>query len=513
MMWGKANQSMQQQLALAENAQVPVKKTWLQYRWMRHFFMKDASTGDLSISHLQRRAVWIAVAFVLQALSTIDFTPLLKSFNSLAPLPLTLASFFAMWMALRPTPSHTQKIQAVDEHKRTTTLWQRLVLIVTFGFAIGGSVMLIIGVVQSFSAPKLTNDGTSLDTNAAMLLLEGRNPYTDSNMLDLARKFLILPDWTTPLRSGQFANSLDYPKMTELQSVLDTDMKAGKAPEFESKVSYPALSFLTLVPFTLFKNYNALSFYILSYLALIAIAWKVARPELRPWIVLLSMANIPMWLSTIGGNLDVFYTLLIVLTWLLRDKRWASAVCLGLAIATKQIAWYFIPFYFIMVLRQYGFKEAIYRLTIAGGVGLAINLPFIIWNSHAWLAGIMAPIADPMFPLGVGLISLNTSHALPYFPPGVYTALEGIAMVFSLIWYWRICKTRPEAAMLFAVFPLFFAWRSLPSYFYCVAYPIFVLMSGKKIHARAPAHVPALSSIPARTLELLPNPVDVGVPV
>jgi len=33
--------------------------------------------------------------------------------------------------------------------------------------------------------------------------------------------------------------------------------------------------------------------------------------------------------------------------------------------------------------------------------------------------------------------------------------------------------------MLLAVIPLFFAWRSLPSYFYCIAYPIFILMASQ----------------------------------
>ena len=33
--------------------------------------------------------------------------------------------------------------------------------------------------------------------------------------------------------------------------------------------------------------------------------------------------------------------------------------------------------------------------------------------------------------------------------------------------------------MLLAVLPLFFAWRSLGSYFYCVAYPMFILMAAK----------------------------------
>ena len=250
-------------------------------------------------------------------------------------------------------------------------------------------------------------------------------------------------------------------------------------PEFESKVSYPALSFLTLVPFVIFKNYNVLPFYLLSYLLLVAIAWKVTKSELRPWVLLLAMANIPMWSSAVGGNLDVFYTLLIVLAWLLRDRRWSSAIFLGLAFASKQIAWFFMPFYIMMIWRQYGIKEAFYRIIIAASLGLAINLPFILWNPAAWLAGVMAPVADPMFPMGVGMIDLSITHLLPYLPQFVYTALEVGAMLFSLVWYWRICRKYPEAAMLLAIIPLFFAWRSLPSYFYCSAYPLFILLMAR----------------------------------
>jgi len=33
--------------------------------------------------------------------------------------------------------------------------------------------------------------------------------------------------------------------------------------------------------------------------------------------------------------------------------------------------------------------------------------------------------------------------------------------------------------MLLAVLPLVFAWRSLPSYFFCAAFPMFVLMVAK----------------------------------
>jgi hypothetical protein len=60
-------------------------------------------------------------------------------------------------------------------------------------------------------------------------------------------------------------------------------------------------------------------------------------------------------------------------------------------------------------------------------------------------------------------------------PTVAYTSLEALAMLFCIAWYWRICKSRPEAALLLAVLPLFFAWRSLPSYFYCAALPLFIL--------------------------------------
>lgn len=445
---------------------------------MHHFLTEDVSLDNRPIVDLQRRACWIGIALFLQAINEIDQRSHFSSFapiGSVLPVGLILGSLVALWMAFRPTPLK-QEVQHIRRHPR---LWQHISLILTFCTAIAGSILFVFILMLISSAPQLSNDGTSLDTNAATLLLEGRNPYTDSNMLDIARHFPIHPDWTTPLRLGRFTNHLDYPTLSELQAVLDTGLKQGTAPEFESKVSYPALSFLTLVPFALFKDYNVLPFYLLSYLVLVAVAWKVVRPELRPWVLLLAMANVPMWASLVSGNLDIFYTLLLVAAWLLRERRWSSALFLGLAAATKQLAWFFIPFYAIMVFRRHGWKEATSRLIITGSIALIFNLPFIVWNPHAWLAGVLAPIADPMFPLGVGLIAFSTSHLLPYFPTWVYGDMEVGIMLITLFWYWRLCRKHPEAAILLAVLPLFFAWRSLPSYFYCVAYPLFVLLAAK----------------------------------
>ncbi len=477
---------MEQPSVMIEAPQFQKSSIATRYHWIHRFFSKDISPDNFPIVDLQRRAVWIALAIILQALHEPAFN-LLRAFNETHPtgyiaaiipvglvisFALILGSFVAMWMAFRSVPR-----KQLSEH---ASRWQRTIFILTLLLTLVSVVAAGWSIVICFLPPQSTNDGTSLDANAAALLLRGHNPYADSTLQGLAQHFSLQPNSTTPLRLGKFANRLDYPTLPELRDVLSTDLKTGQTSEIETKVSYPALSFLSLVPLVWLKDYNVIPFYLLCHLALIVIAWKVARPELRPWVLLLALANFTAWTPTIGETLDIFYTLLLFVAWLLRDRSWSSAFFFGLALASKQIAWFFLPFYVVMAWRHYGPMEAVRRLVVACAVALAINLPFILWNPHAWLAGVLAPIADPMFPLGTGIINLSVTHVLPFFPTWVYSALESISMVVALIYYWRICPKYPEAALLLAVVPLFFAWRSLPSYFYGTVYPLFVLIVAKQ---------------------------------
>jgi hypothetical protein len=468
------------------------------------FFAVDTSPDNRSVIDLQRRACWIGLALILQAINEgvalipgiwfVQHLPFLRPWLRVLTFCLILGSFFMMWMAFRPTTLRRQTRHLA----RHPYIWQSIVLILVLLTSVAGIVEFYRAVdLGFFEAPQYTNDGTSLDTNAAMLLLEGRDPYADSNIVHIARLFALEPGWTTPLRVGQFANRLDYPSLVELRTVLDTDMKAGQAPEFEAKVSYPALSFLTLVPLIWLGFYNVLPFYLFCYLALVALGWSAARKELRPWIIVFALANISMWSSVVGGNLDVLTILFVVMAWLWREHRWRSALALGLALACKQPAWFFLPFYAILVFRTYGWREAARRVTIAAAVMLVFNLPFILWNPQAWLAGVMAPIADPMFPMGVGLVGLVGSPLMhTYMSSIVYSILEYVVFYpLCIAWYWRLCKSHPEAAMLLAVLPLFFAWRSLPSYFACAAFPMFILMAalGNTSRGSRPRTKPVLS--------------------
>lgn len=489
---------MEQRFGLARTTQSRAERFVFNHRWMHFFFTEERSPGSLNIIELQRRAVWIGLALFCQSLILIAptfpidpgnehawYVPVLELLDALIPCILTLGGFFALWMAIKPA-TFQQQIEFAHQHG---SRWQKMELLRTLILLIIGCVLVVTALIQWFFPPAYSNDGTSLDTNAAQLLLNGENPYTASSILDIAHHFGIQPNWTTPLRQGQFAGRLDYPSGVDIRSTFDTALKANNAPEFESRVSYPALSFLTLVPFVFLKIYNVLPFYLLSYFALAWLAWKVTRNELKPWVLLLALANLPMLSAAMSGNLDIFYVLLLVLAWLLREKRWGSLLFLGLALASKQLAWFFVPFYLILIWRQHSLREASLRVMIAGGLALAINLPFIFWNPTAWLAGILAPMTDPMFPMGVGLVNLSSYHLLPYLPNWLYLSLEAGAMVVMLAYYWRICRICPEAAMLLAVLPLFLAWRSLPSYFSCTAFPIFLLMT-----ARGKADAPAKTS-------------------
>jgi Glycosyltransferase family 87 len=452
-------------------------------RWMRYFFTEDASPDSASIMDLQRRACWIGVALILQALNEVALlvlvylpvVPFLTPWSGLISFSLISGSFIALWMAFRPAPLKSCQEEPMRVEKRPRR-WQRVIVILLLISSLAGAGEIVASTVQGFfMTPIYKNDGTSIDMNAAILLTQGRDPYVDSSILSVVRRFSILPIWTTPLHTGQFASSASYPTPDELSRVLAHDLKTGNAPEFESKVSYPAFSFLSLLPFAWLKTNNALPLYLICYLLIVFIGWKRLRPEMRPWLILLSLANVSMLTSVLNGNADMLYILLILLAWLLRDKRWWSVLCLGLALATKQPAWLFLPFYAILVWRYNGLKEALARLSVAGVIALAINLPFIVWNPHTWLAGVLAPVADPMYPSGAGLVALGLTPISPLLPSVVYSALEAVAMLLCMAWYWRICRSRPESAMLLAVLPLFFAWRSLPSYFYCAALPLFIL--------------------------------------
>jgi hypothetical protein len=323
---------------------------------------------------------------------------------------------------------------------------------------------------HSYDWTPFHNDAIALNQCAAGILLQGRNPYTDLDVFSCYGRLVIGPDRTTPLRRGAFADDVIYPQDAEMDAVWDLRSRGiGANEEFVSRPSYPALSFLLLVPVVaagLDPNYP----FVFCLLAAMGLVVVRAPRGLRPFFVtgLLGAAGLAAF--TVGGSSDLLFALPLVIAWLWRDREWAG-LPFGIAIATKQIAWLFLPFYLLAVWTQHGARRALKDVAIAASILLATNLPFIIHDGQAWIAGILTPALEPMFPRGAGLVFLSTHAGLPLLPAIAYAALEAIAGIVCLVIAWRTRRTSPELGVVLALVPLFFAWRSLFSYFFLL--PLF----------------------------------------
>jgi hypothetical protein len=88
------------------------------------------------------------------------------------------------------------------------------------------------------------------------------------------------------------------------------------------------------------------------------------------------------------------------------------------------------------------------------------------------MQGVLAPIFDPMFPKGVGLVAFSIAGVLP--PNSlIFTLIEVAVLILALVWYYYNCRKYPQAGLLLAVLPLFFAWRSFSCYFYFASLLVF----------------------------------------
>ncbi len=271
------------------------------------------------------------------------------------------------------------------------------------------------------------------------------------------------------MQRGQFANVTVYPTDQQLDATWAVRQREGGNVEFVTRPSYPALSFLALVPFVALGIDTNFVYLACLLAAMAVITWR-SPGGLRPFVLTGLLGASCLIAFTIGGSADLLYALPLVIAWIWRE-RLAGAVALGSAVAVKQIAWFVLPFYLIAVTTTLGWRAAVKQALVAAAVFALTNLPFIVWHPGDWLAGVLTPVVEPMFPRGAGLIFLSTNGDLPLLPATAYLAMEGIAMLVCLRIAWRARRSSPEIGIALALVPLFFAWRSLFSYFFLV--PLF----------------------------------------
>ena len=355
------------------------------------------------------------------------------------------------------------------------------------------SVLALVSLAWIWSAPRQRgfdwtpyhNDAIVLNECAAQVLLRGGQPYRDVDLFECYGERRLGPDRTTPLRRGLFADVAVYPDDDQLDRAWALRSRGeGENVEFVWRPSYPSVSFLAIAPWVA-AGWDTNVLYLLFLLAAMALVLVRGAPPLRPWLLTGLLGATSAVAFTIGGSSDLVYALPLVVAWLWRERGW-SAVAYGVAAAAKQIAWFFAPFLFLQWLHALGPREALRRAAVAAATFLVLNAPWLLADAGAWIAGVLTPVAEPMFPRGAGLVFLGANGVGPLLPNAAYLAFEVVAYAAALVVAWRERARSPELGIVVAVIPLYFAHRSLFSYFFLL--PLFALagLARQPIRALAP---------------------------
>lgn len=315
------------------------------------------------------------------------------------------------------------------------------------------------------------NDGTALGQQSAENLLQGKNPYASSNVVTAMIKYHGSYDRVTPLRLGPFEDSFPYPSQEELRLVWDRGVLQPEIPppEIESQVCYPAGSFLLPAPFIAAGVTDIRIIYVIFVVAGLAYAiWRI--PAGKRWLFLaFAIVSLELWNSLSDGETGSIVFPLLLIAWISIGKNnWLSAIAMGLAVSTKQTAWFFLPFYLILLWRTSGTRSLLRTCTVVVSVFVLLNAYFFALDPALWATSVLSPVTEPMFPLGVGLVSLVMGSGIDIRSSLPFSLMEAVAMVGCILWYFRYSRHYPYAGPLLAVLPLFFAWRSLWSYFFYV---------------------------------------------
>lgn len=326
---------------------------------------------------------------------------------------------------------------ALTEPRRTR--WKAWALAAIIATAVVLPTVKLILLREGSGPASYTHDGGVIQTEATIqYLLAGKNPYTE-----------------------------DY---------VDTPMAEWGFSEYRTALyHYPYLpwTFIFSAPFYLLGQavgfYDQRIVYLLLFAAMLPAAAKLAEgAAFRLALVAVLALNPIMALDVIFGQNDVFVLAWIVFalaawrTALQRRSvgqdggRWLalSALCFGLACASKPTAWFFAPFYGLLLvqdnayLRQAGWRglwpalpTILKRAAPALGAFLLLLLPYVLWDAASlyddvwrWSSG-QGPTGYQIwgwgasnFVLGLGLVSNR-------FAPWPFWMVQTLAATPVLLWF------------------------------------------------------------------------------
>jgi hypothetical protein len=347
--------------------------------------------------------------------------------------------------------------------------------------------------LQITSVPAYGTDEVAFDQYAAQLLAHGVNPYAHS-MAPAFSLFHVSPNGYTFNLNGQPITTL----------------------------SYPALSFLVYVPFVLMGWTTQMAVLINVFAWAIGMAvmfWLLPRP-VRPLAIVVGSLSVYIGYA-VGGVTDALFVPLLVGAVYAWDRfptsrgwaAWRGPVLLGLAMAVKQTPWLILPFLVAGIALEannhgsigYSVKAAGRYLAIALGTFLAVNLPFMVLDIHAWFHGVLTPIISHAIPAGQGIVGLSLFLGIGGGSLTLYSVALIVVLVALLAGFMATFPISKVWAVVFPALVLFFSARSYGSYLVTLL-PAATVAALTVTRGIAPTGVRVSTAAPADPADPAPRP-------
>ena len=323
-------------------------------------------------------------------------------------------------------------------------------------------------------------DAVTVPHVAAQELLAGHDPYSTFDLPAALAQFGMNPDLVTHYEDGTVVRSLNY----------------------------PALNFLLVTPFIALGVTDIRWIYLVEIIALVLILLRKVHIPWRPLVSAGVVGNTVIVRQNILAGVDPTWWALLTLAWIFVESRWLSAIAVGLAVASRQPAWFAAPFYVVAIWKRSGRAEALRRTAIVAVAALAPNLPFIVANPDAFFDGIAQPMLGAFAPYGVGFVRLGLDGPFPLLPRAAYGLLSAVSFLGLIAILWRFWRRVPIGAVIFPFVPLYLAWRSLQNYFGSV--PLLAMAGDDELIVGTAAERVEPSAVSAFAASTTPAPATSG---
>ncbi len=313
---------------------------------------------------------------------------------------------------------------------------------------VGSVILFFISVYPSF--PLYGTDEIAIDTYSGYLFIHGFNPYNPAIMSSVFTFYSVEPYFVTPLLTGGVVSFLVYPGFSVLLFSLPV------------LLNFPS-------------NFILIAATIGVFMAIFIYYRKSLLQDVFPTAALLVLININYLYYSVGGVTDIIWVLLVMVSYMAREKPLLSGLIFGLALSFKQTPFLILPFFLYFIYRESGrnIRAPLFLVLGASLSFIATNLPFILMSPSLWLSGIFSIWTQNTIGIGDGLgaLSFLGYAALTQVTFNVMFVSSAVLFFVAYVLYYRRMK---YAFFAFPVFIFLFHFRLLSNYM--MYWPLLIML-------------------------------------